>query len=1080
METTQPRPSARHDRVRALLEARAQAALQSAAAMIPVRGDPSQPAPLSAAQSRLWFMAQYQADSAAYNVPVTLRLHGPTDQAALLGALRDVADRHQVLRSVIRSDAQGPVTVPMPASAVPLSVVDTSARHLDAVVRDEARRPFALAVEPPMRAVLFRIADDDHLLVLTLHHVAFDDWSYELIVTDLAAFYAARLDSTGPPRPALPTAPRLQYADIAAWERSQQGDPAAVEWWANRLGNLAPLLNLPTMRPRPAVADWTASHVPLTINGDVAERLRAVAQEAACTPYMVLLAAWQALLGRLADVDDVAVGMPEAGRHHPETETVVGCFVNTVVARTDLSSDPTGRELLSRVRDVVLDAFAHSDVAFDQVVQRLQPERSMAGAPLVQVLLNLLEEARPPASFPGLTVAATEPPIVTTQFDLSLQLASDRGAYRGQLVYRRDLFDSVTVGRWASWFVALLDGMLADIDRPVSAVDILDPSQRAELITAGTGRPLPARRSETVVDAILAHTQQRPDAVAITDTAGQMTYAELAERSKVTATAIWDALSEGSDTDAVVGVCLPRDRFAPAALLGVLRAGAAYLPLEPEWPAERLGRLAADGGVGLVVSRGTALAAARAIPGVTVLDLDQPGADAGTTRLPHVRPTDLAYVLYTSGSTGRPKGVEITHANLACFVAAMRLRPGIEPTDSMLAVAPLTFDLSAGEIWAALAAGARCHVVDRACALDPRLLAQQIDAGAVTTMLVTPTTLRLLLAADWSGDSRLRVSSAGETMDNALAAELIGRVGELWNCWGPTETTIISTAHRVADTTTDTVPIGTTMEGEWLYIVDRHGRLALAGVTGELWIGGAGVARGYRGQQEMTAAAFTADPFRPGERCYRSGDLARWREGGVLDIVGRRDRQVKVRGYRIELGEIEAALLGRPAVTNAAVVVRGRDADAHMVGYVTPSTLDIETLQGELRRQLPEYLVPRRWMKLDALPLLGSGKVDRSALAEPDRMVPSRGGRPPSTDAELLVGEVWQTVLADVEVRAHDDFFALGGHSLAATRVAGRLSEALAFPVPVRLLFERPILADLAAEIERLVLADLTETKVVQ
>ena len=462
----------------------------------------------------------------------------------------------------------------------------------------------------------------------------------------------------------------------------------------------------------------------------------------------------------------------------------------------------------------------------------------------------------------------------------------------GGLVYRRDLFDASTVERWGRWFLAVLAGLVDDLDRPLSDVSVLTGAERAALVDAGTGPSLPPGSPRTVVDAVLEHARTRPQAVATADDGGTLTYAALEEWSLGAAHAIGAAVS---GDERVIGVCLPRDRYLPAALLAVLRNGLAYLPLDPGDPPARLAALAADAGVRVVVARGDALAVARSIPGLAVVDLD---ADAVQDENPCVGPPPeaQAYLLYTSGSTGQPKAVEVTHANLAAYAAAMRARPGVTASDTVLALAPLTFDGSAGEIWAALAAGARCHVLSRASAVDGHLLAELIAESGATAMLASATTLRLLQAAGWAGDPKLRVWTGGEPVDPALARDVLGRVGELWNVYGPTEATIISVAQRVRAVSGRSVPIGTAMAGEWLYVVDRRGRLALPGVIGELWIGGAGVTRGYRRRADLTATAFAPDPERVGGTCYRTGDLVRWRSDGVLECLGRRDQQVKVRG----------------------------------------------------------------------------------------------------------------------------------------------------------------------------------------
>jgi amino acid adenylation domain-containing protein len=497
----------------------------------------------------------------------------------------------------------------------------------------------------------------------------------------------------------------------------------------------------------------------------------------------------------------------------------------------------------------------------------------------------------------------------------------------------------------------------------------------------------------------------------------------------------------------VVGVCLPRDQLLPAVLLAVWRAGAAYLPLDPELPAKRRAWLAADAGARVV--------------------LDRPAAErlAGSAELPGPDPERLAYVVYTSGSTGTPKAVEVTHANLAASIAGVLTELEIGPDDVMTALAPLAFDVCAEEIWAPLSVGARCVVVERDCATDGYALAARLDG--VTVADLTPTALRILLAASWEGDAGLRVIAGSEVVDPALARQVLPRVAALWNLYGPTETTINATRHRVSDVG-DTVPIGRPMPGARCYVMDPLGRLVPPGVAGELWIGGSGVARGYRGRPELTRTLFVPDPFVPGARCYRSGDMVRWGSGGELEFIGRRDDQVKIRGYRVELGEVRAALRAAPGVWDAAVAVAD---GSHLVGYLMPAGVPADPVERYVRNRLPAYMVPRRFVMLDSLPLLPNGKLDRAALPAAPAEVADRPA--PAGEAEELVAAVWAEVLGRDRIWADDDFFALGGHSFAATRVVGRLRETLRVAVPVRLLFDRPVLAGFAAALESLLLDEL-------
>lgn len=1023
------------------------------------RADPTAPAPLSPAQRGLWLVAQLEPDSTAYNVPLAWQIDGPLDAEVLAGAVRDVAHRNMLLRSTVQVDDGDPTAVPGSADAVPVSTVDCAADDLDALTSAAAARAFAIDVEPPMRAVIARIEPERHVLVIVFHHIAFDGSSTPLLLDELAGCYAARVGHTAPPEP------RLQFADIACWELGREGDPAVlaqVDWWVERLAGLAPVIELPTDRPRPSVANWSGDEVALRLSPELSARVRAAAVEMGGTPFMVLLAGWQALLARLVGSHDIGVGVPHDGRNHTDEENVLGYFVNMLVMRTDLSGGPTGAALLERVREVVLEAFAHSAAPFEQVVSRVAPDRGLANTPVFQVLLNVLAPNRPAPIGDATAVAITASPDMV-QFDLALTLVDDGGgddAFDGGIAYRAELFNRDTVEQWAGWYGTLLDAMLADLSVPVESIDITGPAAYEALIAAGSGPALPDAAPATVADAVLGRAASSPAAVAVTDVEGVQSYAELADWSGRVARAIVHC---GIERGAAVGVCLPRDRMLPGSLLAVARSGAAYVPLETDHPAERLAGVLADAGASIVLSRGAALPAAQRIPGVTALDLDELAATSSDAELPAVGADDLAYVLFTSGSTGRPKGAEVTHGSLAKLVMAFLMTPALRDGDVVAGLTPVSFDVSGAELWSPLVAGLPIAMVDRDTAIDGHALAARLAGADVSVVLATPTTLRMLVAADWHGSEQMRVISAGEALDAPLARSLLPIVGELWNAYGPTEATIYATIQRIEDAA-DTTSIGRPMPGAQVYVVDPCGRLAPPGVLGELWIGGTGVARGYRNRPELTAEVFCADPFRAGQRCYRTGDVVRWGAGDRLEFFGRRDHQVKVRGYRIELGEIEAALRDQPGVDDAVVIAVAEAADHSLVGYLAPSTVDTAGVQTALRTRLPEYMVPRRWVLLDVLPTSSSGKADRSALPEPSAV--EREYVEPATDMERDVADVWAEVLGVEQVGGTDDFFALGGHSFAATRVVGRLRDLLHTQLTVRMLFDRPVLREFAAALD--------------
>ncbi|WP_158634085.1 non-ribosomal peptide synthetase [Amycolatopsis sp. WAC 04169] len=1018
------------------------------------REDPAAPAPLSPSQRMLWFAAKLDPDSAAYNSPTVLRILGALDAPRLFRAIRTLAARHHVLRSRFTEIDGEPVALLGPVDAVPLSIVDVHEPDLAAAVTAEIRRPFALDAAPPLRVGLFRLAPDHHVLALTCHHIATDATSQRLLLSEMDTWY--RTEPGGPP-------PSVQYADHAARER-EQDRAAGLDWWERRLADL-PALRLPADRPRPAVVDRTADEVPVRLPADVTERVRVLARATGTTPFTVLLATWQLLLARLAGVRDLAVAVPHSGRRTAELAEMVGFFVDTVAVRADLGSDVrSGRDLVARTRDAVLDAFAHADVPFDEVVRRLAPERDPASTPVCQVMMNVLD-GQAAATLGDLAVTVLPQPVATALYDLNLDLAETGDGYTGRLVYRTGLFERDTVERWARWYGTLLDRLTADPGAALSTLDILNDAERAALLTWGTGKPLPATR--TVVTDVLA---QQHGAMATSSPTGRLSYADLAAWSAQGARGL---LAAGVAPGEVVGVCLPRDEYLPAGLLAVWRAGGAYLPLDPGQPADRIAALAADAGIRVVAARGQALDAARAaLPHLTVVDLDAPVTNTLPLREPGQ--DDLAYVVYTSGSTGRPKGVAVTHRNLAALVHAFREVTGVRPSDTWLAVAPLAFDTATGEIWTTLTAGAHCAIADRDCAVDGHALVRRLVSTGATRFNPTPTTLRMLVAAGLPDLPGLHVLSGGEALDVALARQVTARVASLHNCYGPTETTITATTHlvTVTDLAADRpIPIGGPLGGTLLTVVDPFGQTALPGAVGELSIGGAGVTPGYRDRPEQTAAAFGTDPLH-GARSYRTGDLVRWRADGALEFHGRADHQVKIRGNRVELGEVEHVLRTVAGVTDAVVVVRTGEGEPHLVGYLTPSTVDTDAVAAVLRGRLPDYAVPHRWVPLDAFPATATGKVDRAALPAPAAAQPDSE---PESAVEELVAAIWAEALGRERVGALDDFFGLGGHSLAATKVVGRLGEALGFPVPVRCLFDRPVLRDFATELERIAMTALAE-----
>ncbi|HVR96549.1 MAG TPA: non-ribosomal peptide synthase/polyketide synthase, partial [Thermoanaerobaculia bacterium] len=1013
--------------------------------------------PLSFAQERLWFIDQLQPGSAAYNMPAAVRLSGALDVAWLHRVLRELARRHESLRTTFTSPAGRPVQVIAAEPALPLPVLDLSG--LPAVLRekearrqaaDEARTPFDLTVGPLLRARLLRLAPDEHVALLTLHHAVSDGWSVGIFLRELAALYARA------PLPDLP----VQYADFAAWQRRWlEGGvlEAQLAYWRRQLAGLPPSLDLPADRPRPAVQTFRGAARAVALPRSLSAAVLDLSRRQGATPFMTLLAAFQVLLGRYAGRDDVAVGSPIAGRNRREIEGLIGFFVNTLVLRADLGGDPPFQRLLAGVRATALDAYAHQDVPFERLVEELAPGRSLARSPLFQVVFALQNAPRGAFELPGLTLSPVAQTLDTAKFELTLNLREDAGEIAGGIEYNTDLFDATTVARLLGHFATLLARIVADPERRLSDLPLLDEPERRQLLVEwnDTRLPLPARGC--VHEMVAERARTAPDAVALACGPRVLTYGALNARANRLAHRL---RSLGVGPESVVGVWLDRSPEEVAALLAVLKAGAAYLPLDPSYPVERLAFTLQDAGASVLL---TTAARAGELPVRTVVVEDLDGDDTDSNV--EVDPGHLAYVIYTSGSTGRPKGVAVEHRGLLNLLGWHQAAFGVSPDDRATRLSGLGFDASVWDLWPYLAAGASVHIPndenDEEVRISPPALRHWLLAEQVTCTFVPTPVAEGLLALAWPAAVPLRLLlTGGDRLHRHPVAPL---PFTLVNDYGPTENTVVATSGAVPVLATDRAPsIGRPIANVRVHLLDAGLGLVPAGVPGELCIAGASLARGYLGRPELTAERFFPDPFAtgPGGRMYRTGDLARRLPEGEIEFLGRIDHQVKVRGFRIELGEIEAALRAQPGVEECAVLVR----EERLVAYLAAET-PVPELTAALRRTLPDYMVPSAFVVLDALPLTPNGKVDRQALA---RIAPVRSGSDgvvTTPTGELLAG-IWAEVLGLDRVGPQDDFFALGGHSLLATQVVSRVREAFGVDLPLRRLFEAPALSALAEAVD--------------
>ncbi|WP_405503701.1 amino acid adenylation domain-containing protein [Streptomyces anulatus] len=1061
--------------LRALFEAPTPAALArrvdgAAPGRLPlIRYGRPDPLPLSFAQRRLWFLDRLDGASAAYNTPFVLRLSGRVDAVALRAALGDVMARHESLRTVVRDHKGVPCQVVLAHVESPLTELRCPAGEVAARAARAARRRFDLVTEPPLRAELLTVADDEHVLLLVLHHIAADGWSIGPLAHDLAVAYGARRAGGRPDLPELP----VQYADYALWQRDLLGDPnapdslfaAQVAYWTEQLAGLPECLELPADRSRPAVASHRGDYLALTLDADLHARLLHTARALDASLFMVLMAGLAALLSRLGAGDDIPVGSPVAGRTDQALDDLVGLFVNTQVIRTDTSGDPSFAELVARVREAALAADAHQDVPFEHLVDVLSPARSLAHHPLFQVMLALQNAGGTDFALPGLRVASELGRTGTAKFDLFLSLTEaygDGGAptgIRGLVEYADDLFDPGTVRTlWERW-ARLLAAAAADPDAPLGALDLLSADEEARLWAAGTGsaQEAPVRSLPELFAERVAADPQGP---ALVEGDTVLTRAELAGRAARLAQLLRD---RGVRRGRTVALLLDRSADAVAAILAILATGAAYIPLSPRHPATRIEAALRETRPALLVTT-----AAAAVPGgVPRLDLDDPATATAWDAAPAapavpVGAGDLAYVMYTSGSTGRPKGIAVTHGNVAALAAAPCFTDAAHAR--VLLHSPLAFDASTYELWVPLLRGGTV-VVAPPGDLDVPGIAGLVTGSGVTALWLTAALFDVVAEHDPGCFAGVRqLWAGGEALPPAAVARVLAACPDtvVVNGYGPTETTTFATCHPVPAPYAPGghVPIGRPLAGTRTRVLDARLRPVPEGVVGELYVAGSGVARGYLGQPATTAGRFVADPDGPpGSRMYRTGDRVRWR-GGVLEYGGRTDDQVKIRGFRIEPGEVEAVLAGHPDVMRAAVLAwADRTGPLRLAAY-TVGGPGPEELRAYAAERLPDYMVPSAFVPLTALPLTANGKLDRGALPEPEVTAAVR--REPATPREKLLCAVYEQVLDLKAVGPDDDFFALGGDSILSIRLVSQARTA-GLDTSVRDVFEHRTAARLAA-----------------
>ncbi|HEX8696794.1 MAG TPA: amino acid adenylation domain-containing protein, partial [Longimicrobium sp.] len=1041
--------------------------------------------PASYAQERLWFLDRLAPGSSTFNIPVGWRLGGALDEAALERSLGEIVRRHEALRTTFAEVDGAPVQVIAPFGGFVLPIDDLSRLadvDREAEVRrragEEARRPFELSAGPLFRAVLLRVDEEDHVLLLTMHHIVSDGWSLGVLFRELSSLYGAYHEGRKSPLAELP----VQYADYAVWQREQlEGESLKwqLSYWKERLAGAPRVLDLPTDRPRPAVRTHRGSAVWTELSPEVLERLQALGRSEGATLFMTLLGAFQVLLSKYSGSEDIVVGSSIAGRTSGEVEELIGFFINSLVLRTDLGGDPSFREVLRRVRAVTLGAYEHQDLPFEKLVAELQPERSLSHSPLFQVSFSLNNPDGSGLGLPGLRIEPVYPDAETAKSDLSLAFVNDPRGLRAALNYSTDLFDEGTARRMLGHLERVLEQVAAEANVRLSRLDLLGEAERALVLGEWNATEAEVPAELCIHHLFEAQVERAPGAVAVSYEAESLSYAELNARANRLAHHL---KGRGVGPDVRVGICMERSLEMAVALLAILKAGGAYVPLDPAYPADRLRQMLQESRPRLLLAHAATgtLFADSDIPAIDV-EADAPewaGRPATNPDRGNLTPDHLCYVIYTSGSTGRPKGVMNVHRNVVNRLVWGQEAWGMGP--AMLCKTSLNFDGSLRELFWPWSVGARVVLARPEGHRDPDYLLETLHREGITTVNLVPSMLQVLLEHPRVElcTGLERVLCGGEALPVALLQRFHERLPHvaLHNLYGPSEAaTALAALHCAPEEARATVPIGRPTGNVRVYLVDGAGRPVPVGVPGELLIGGAGVARGYLGRSDLTAERFVPDPFggEPGARLYRTGDLARWLADGRIEFLGRNDFQVKIRGFRVEPGEVEAALASHAAVREALVVAReDGPGDRQLVAYVV-GEVETDALREHLRQSLPEYMVPAAFVVLDRIPLNPNGKVDRTALPAPEYGAAEDAYVAPRTPAEEVLAGIWAEVLRLERVGVRDNFFELGGHSLLATRVVSRIREVFGVELPLRALFEGPTTAEMAARVEEMRRAEL-------
>ena len=1027
---------------------------------------------LSFAQQRLWFLQQLESESSAYHTVRVLRLQGCLNREALHQALVTILKRHEALRtSFVSVDGNVRQVINAPNS-FELSFLDLSEFKHDpsqdnwkSLLEKEFQRPFDLTADLMLRSTLVKLAPQEHLLQIVVHHIVSDRWSMGVLIEELGILY--RAFSAGQPNP-LSELP-IQYADFATWQRQWLSGAvleSQLDYWKQHLAGASPLLELPTDRTRPSQLSYRGAKVTFALSQSLNKALKHLSQQAGTSLFMTLLAAFNTLLYRYTKQEDLVVGSPIANRNRPELEGLIGFFTNTLALRTDLSGNPSFLDLLKRVRQVALSAYEHQDLPFEKLVEELQPERNLSYSPLFQVMFVLLNTPQTDYKLGDLNVRLEKIEQEAAMFDLTLYMFEDANGLNGIFEYSTDLFEASTIERAIGHFQTLLEAIVANPNESIATLPLLTKAERHQLLVKWNDTQRDYPQDKCIHQLFEEQVERSPDSIAVVFQDRQITYRELNERANQLAHYLQ---SLGVKPETLVGICIERSLEMVVSLLGVLKAGGSYVPLDPTYPYERIEYTIKNSQLSvLIVQQSLYEQFSESNLQVVCIDVETKIAQQATHNCDReVIAENLAYTIYTSGSTGKPKGVQICHRAVINFLNSMRHEPGLTADDCLLAITTIAFDIAVLELYLPLSVGACIVLASSESAADPKKLSSLLDRFDVTVMQATPATWNMLMTANWQGKQNLKVLCGGEAMTQNLAEQLLAKSAAVWNMYGPTETTVWSSVSQV-DCSANPVCIGLPIANTQFYVLDKQQQPLSIGIPGELYIGGAGLARGYLNKSQLTEEKFVLNCFNrdTSDRLYRTGDLAKYLPNGKIELIGRIDNQVKIRGFRVELGEIEAVLARHPDIRQAVAIVNDKNFDdKRLIAYIVARQKQpqVGELRSFLQEHLPNYMVPSVFVFLDTMPLTPNGKVDRKILPIPSIVKETENSfAPPTEEIEFKLTQIWSEVLNIPQVGIKDNFFELGGHSLLAVSLFSQIEKYLNISLPVSILFTAPTIEQLA------------------